>query len=330
MAEVGQDRSSLHRARGQAGDHELAEDEDQDSDGHHRHHAGGEDGPVRDLEVPAELGDAHRDGPVVVRAVERQRHQELGPAGGEAEDARGEQARQRLRQDDRPDRAQRAGAVDPAGFLHLLRYPEEVVTQDPDGEREVERRVRQDEGLVAVQPAQVAHQQVQRREHGDGGEDRDHQQDHHRGELAAHGQPAERVAGQGAEHEHQRGGRDGDDQRVPEVDAEVVPDERVAVVSPAERGRAERGRAVADRVRRLEAGGDQPVQRQDDEQRGDQRGDGDAVDVPAPAGALAVAHVSCLPVRPEHGTPGGWPGSRAAPAARCWSPRRRRARTRGS
>ena len=28
--------------------------------------AGGEDGPVRDLEVPAELGDAHRDGPVAV------------------------------------------------------------------------------------------------------------------------------------------------------------------------------------------------------------------------------------------------------------------------
>src|SRR5579864_6552972 len=42
-------RSPLHRARGQAGDHEPAEDEHQDADGDHRHHAGGEDGPERDL-----------------------------------------------------------------------------------------------------------------------------------------------------------------------------------------------------------------------------------------------------------------------------------------
>src|SRR5262249_480588 len=55
-------RSSLHRARGQAGDHELAEDEDQDADGHHRHHAGGEDRPEWDLQRGAERGDADRDG----------------------------------------------------------------------------------------------------------------------------------------------------------------------------------------------------------------------------------------------------------------------------
>src|ERR1700745_3316387 len=78
--------SSLHRARGQAGDDELAEDEHQDADVHHRYHARGEDRPVRDREDRAELRDAHRDGPVVVGRVEGEREQELGPAGGEAED----------------------------------------------------------------------------------------------------------------------------------------------------------------------------------------------------------------------------------------------------
>src|ERR1019366_4292441 len=85
--------SSLHRARGQAGDDELAEDKHQDADGNRGDHGGGEDGPVRNLEVPSEVGDADRDGAEVVCIVERQRHQELGPAGGEAEDARREQAR---------------------------------------------------------------------------------------------------------------------------------------------------------------------------------------------------------------------------------------------
>ena len=68
---------------------------------------------------------------------------ELGPAGGEAEDARGEQAGQRLRQDDRPDGRRRAGAstIRPV-FLHLLRDPEEVVTQISDGKRKVESRCR--------------------------------------------------------------------------------------------------------------------------------------------------------------------------------------------
>src|SRR6202012_677349 len=200
--------SSLYRARGQAGDHELSEDEDQDADWNDRDHTGREDGSVGDLEVTAELGDADRDGPVVVAAVERQRHQELGPAGGEAEDARGEQARQGLRQDDRPHGARRSRGVDPAGLLHLLRYAEEVVPQDPDGERQVERGVRQDQRLVTVQPAHLAHQQVQRREHGDGREHRDHQQRHQQAELAPHGQPAERVPGQGAQGDHQGGGDD--------------------------------------------------------------------------------------------------------------------------
>src|SRR6516225_3256778 len=80
-------RSSLHRARGQAGDDELAEDEYQDADGYHRYHARGEDRPIRDGEHRAELRDAHRDGPVVIGRVEGEREQELGPAGGEAEDA---------------------------------------------------------------------------------------------------------------------------------------------------------------------------------------------------------------------------------------------------
>src|SRR5580693_4635961 len=157
--------SSLHRAGGQAGDHELAEDEHQDADREHRHHAGGEDGPERDLRRGAERRDTDRDG--LERDVEGERHQELGPGRGEGEDAGREHPRQGHRQDDRPHRAYRPGAVDPAGLLHLLRDAEHVVAQDPDGERQEERRVRQDQRLVAVQPAQVLQQRVQRRDHRD-------------------------------------------------------------------------------------------------------------------------------------------------------------------
>src|SRR5580693_5643747 len=82
--------SSLHRARGQAGDDVLAEDEGQDADGDDSDHAGGEDGPVRDLQRRTEGRNADRDGLEV--DVEGERHQEFGPARGEAEDARGEHA----------------------------------------------------------------------------------------------------------------------------------------------------------------------------------------------------------------------------------------------
>src|SRR6516165_9265250 len=86
--------SSFHRTGGQARDHELAEDEDQDADRHHRHHAGGEDRAVWGREHRAELRDADRDGAEVVGDVEGERHQELGPAGGEAEDGGREDAGQ--------------------------------------------------------------------------------------------------------------------------------------------------------------------------------------------------------------------------------------------
>src|SRR5271163_1332319 len=162
-------RSSLHRPGGQAGDHELAEDEHQDSDREHRHHAGGEDGPERDLVRGTERRDTDRDHLKV--DVEGERHQELGPARGEGEDAGREHARQGHRQDDRPHRANRPGAVDPAGLFHLLGDAEHVVAQDPDGERQEERRVDEDQALIAVQPAEIAQQQVQRRDHGDRRED---------------------------------------------------------------------------------------------------------------------------------------------------------------
>src|SRR5277367_3490551 len=283
-------RSSLHRPGGQAGDHELAEDEHQDADRDHRHHAGGEDGPVRDREDRAELRDAYRDGPVVVLAVEGERKQELGPAGGEAEDAGREDARQGHRQDDGPECPYLPGAVDPAGFLHLLGDAEHVVAQDPDGERQVERGVDEDQALIAVQPAEIAQQQVQRRDHGDRREDRDNQQRHHQGELPPHRHPAERVAGHGSDDQHQRRGDQRDDERVAEIDAEVFRAEGVTVVRGSDRVREVLRRAVSQVVRRLEAGGDQPVQRRPDEQDDEERRDVDAVDDPVPAGSLAIAH----------------------------------------
>ncbi len=167
---------------------------------------------------------------------------------------------------------------------------EHVVAQDPDGERQVERRVRDDQPLVAVQPAEVLQQRVQRRDHGDRREHRDDQQRHHQGELAPHRQPAERVAGHRPEDQHQRGGDKRHDQRVDEVLAEVVLVERLGIAGAADRVREVLRRAGPDVHRRLEAGGDQPVQRQPDEQHDQECRDVDPVDDPVPAGPIAPAH----------------------------------------
>src|SRR5271165_1138909 len=282
--------SSFHRTGGQARDHEPAEDEDQDADRHHRHHAGGEDRAVWGREHRAELRDADRDGAVAVGDVEGERHQELGPAGGEAEDGGREYTGQGHRQDDGPQRPKRPGPVDPPGLLHLLGDAEHVVAQDPDGERQVERRVGDDQGLVAVQPAEILLQHVQRRDHRDRGEDRDDQQRHHQGELPPHRQPAERVAGHGPDDQHQRGSDERHDDGVAEVDAEVVRDEGIVVVLGANRLREVLRRAGSQVRRRLEAGGDQPVQRRRDEDDHEEGRDGDSVDDPVPALSLAVAH----------------------------------------
>jgi hypothetical protein len=93
-----------------------------------------------------------------------------------------------------------------------MRDRQEIVPQDPDGERQEKRRVGQDQRLVAVQPAQAAQQQVEGRDHGDLREDGDHEQHHQEGELAAHRKPAQRIPGEGAQHEHQHGRHDRHDQ----------------------------------------------------------------------------------------------------------------------
>ena len=91
--------------------------------------------------------------------------------------------------------------------------------------------VGENEGLVAVQPADVAHQQVQqRREHGDSETEIVHR--HHRGELAAPWAKTSRSASTSQGNSTRAADAMVTTSNLPEVDAEVVRNERVVVFPP--------------------------------------------------------------------------------------------------
>ena len=86
---------------------------------------------------------------------EGERHDVLVPRRDEGEDHRGHDAGQRERQHDPQQRPQPPAAVDRRGLLDLAGDRGEEGAQDPDGERQVEGGVGQDERRVRVDQARA-------------------------------------------------------------------------------------------------------------------------------------------------------------------------------
>jgi hypothetical protein len=91
------------------------------------------------------------------------------------------------------------------GVLQLPRHRPEVVLEDPDRDRQRERRVGQDQRAVGVEQVERAHHQVERDDDRDARHHPRQQVDDQQHLAAAEPDARERVGGERAEHEvHQR------------------------------------------------------------------------------------------------------------------------------
>src|SRR5918997_4582674 len=268
--------SALDRAVGQAGDDAPLEDEheDDDRDGDDDRRRG--DRPGRVLELRGTGEQAQRGGyrPRRLGRGQRDAVREVVPGDEEGDDRGGEDARGGQRDDHLAERLPGGRAVDLRGLLHLPGDLPEERRHRPDGDRQGQGEVGDDQpGPGVVEPDLPP--QVEQRRH-----DRDHREDRHpecrRQDqlLTGEVQPGDRVGG-----EHRQDARD---ERRDQADAEGVPQRRQEeatgrtgedrrVVLPGQRRRQER--LVGDVRRRLERQrhdpGDREQRVEDDRDTGD-------------------------------------------------------------
>src|SRR3954465_789577 len=178
--------SALDRARGQASDDALLEEqheEDQrnrDDDGCRR------DRPQGQLELrrAGEERDRRRHGTRARRRGQRDGEQELVPHADERQDAGGREARRRERHDDLAERLEVRRPVDERRFLEVLRDLLEERDEDVDRQRQGETQVRDDQADQGVEQTEVGPQLEDRRRDGDPRERRDRQHEGQQPELA--------------------------------------------------------------------------------------------------------------------------------------------------
>src|SRR4051794_24137888 len=138
--------SALDRARGQAGDDALLEQQDEEDQRDRDHHGRGRDAAERHLVLgrAGEERDRRRHGARLGRRREGHGEEELVPRADEREDAGGRQSRCGQRDDDLAERLEMGRAVDERRLLEIPRDLLEERHEDVDAQREREREVRQD------------------------------------------------------------------------------------------------------------------------------------------------------------------------------------------
>src|SRR5690349_1704570 len=134
---------ALDRAGRQPGDDPALEEQHEDDDRDGDDHRGGRDGTGRNGEdrAPAEVLHGRRRRPRADRRGERDREQEVIPAGQEHQDRRRDHARRGERGDDPDEGLERGGAVDLGGLLELPGDLTEERRQRVDAERQAERHI---------------------------------------------------------------------------------------------------------------------------------------------------------------------------------------------
>src|SRR3712207_6311510 len=278
--------SALDRAVGETGDdaplEEQHEDDDRDGDDDRRRG----DRPGRVLELRGTGEQAQRGGyrPRRLGRGQRDAVREVVPGDEEGDDRGGEDARGGQRHDHLAERLPGGRTVDLRGLLHLPGDLPEERRHRPDGDRQRERQVRDDEPGPGVVEADLPPQVEQRRHDRDDREDRHAQCRREDQPLAGEVQPGDGVRG-----EHRQDARD---ERRDQADAERVPQRRQEepagrpgedrrVVLPGHRRRQER--LVGDVRRRLER------QRHDPRDR-EQRVEDDQDPPDDPPGLLPLGH----------------------------------------
>src|SRR3954470_11732018 len=229
--------SALDRARGQAGDDALLEEQheedqrDRDDDRCRRDRSEGQ----LELRRAGEERDRRGDRARARRRRQRDGEQELVPDADERQDAGGREPRRREWHHDLAERLEVRRPVDERRLLEVLRDLLEERDEDVDGQRKREREVRDDQPDPRVVDADRRPQAEQRRGDRDRRERRDRQHQREDRELAPEAQTRQGVCAERPDHEREHRGRDADhgavEQRAREVavleDRPVVLERRV-------------------------------------------------------------------------------------------------------
>src|SRR3954470_17248087 len=225
--------SALDRARGQAGDDALLEEQHEEDQRNRDDDRCRRDRPEGQLELrrAGEERDRRRNGARARRRRQRDGEQELVPHADERQDAGGREARRRERHDDLAERLEVRRPVDERRLLEVPRDLLEERDEDVDRQRQGEREVRDDQPDPRVVDADVRPEAEQRRRDRDGREGRDRQDDRKDGELAPEPQPRERVGAERANGQRRGGGEDGHHRAVEQRAREIaVAEDRVVIL----------------------------------------------------------------------------------------------------
>src|SRR3954469_3371133 len=143
----------------QAADEVFLQQDDEQHGRQHRQHRGRHHQVPLGAGLPAELSQAERNGALGVDAVHYdQRPQEAAPEADEGEDGQYGQRRPGQRQHDPQEGSERSAPVYPRRLLQLCRNGEEELPEQEGAERG--EGPREDQGPVAVDPAEGLHQPV--------------------------------------------------------------------------------------------------------------------------------------------------------------------------
>src|SRR5262249_40401654 len=140
----------------------------------------------------------------------------LVPAEQERQERGRREPRRQQRDQDPPERRDQPGAVDRGGFFGLDRDLADETREQPDRQRERERRVHEDQPGPRVAQLQRAHQQKERAHRGDLREGRARDDGQQQEALARERQSRDGIGGGDPSGERQDGGDRGDAEAVAE------------------------------------------------------------------------------------------------------------------
>ena len=199
---------SLHTAGGKARDNVLLEDQHQQNqrysnhDGCCRHIAPGQ------LIIAGEQCDTHRHRPHFFCLHKRKGIEILVPAVDKHQQTYRENRRLDQRKDD-PDKGLSAvAAIDGGSLLIAAVKLAEEAGEKPDGHRQRERDVGNDQTCIGIQKFQVLQNQIQGRQGRDGREHGDAQNTHQQNLAALKAQPGKGIGSGGTHTQAEQGGAD--------------------------------------------------------------------------------------------------------------------------
>src|SRR5262245_40675552 len=209
-------RSLLHRARDEAPDQEALQSDDDQHGWKAGQHRRCRDVAPRYLEDSREERQRDRDRAARLRDRERVGEQEFVPAEEKGQERRGRKAGRQQRDHDPAKEARQPCPVHRRRLLRLDRNLADEPGEKPDGQRQGERGVYEDEPRPRIAQIERAHQQVERAHGRDLGKRRAGHDRQEQEPLARQRKPGHRVRAGYAERERQQRGERGDAEAVGE------------------------------------------------------------------------------------------------------------------